>query len=136
MGRVTKIDLSADAFALELGSVEGHTEQVEREGKGCCVLYLTDRLRDASIKCVLTGAALAKADQLDAGARVRVFGKIYYRGQHSRGPRQISWIEATDIAFPPPRSTLPTIDDVIDETFTGGLRSEEYLEKLRNGGLA
>ena len=30
---------------------------------------------------------------------------------------------------------LPSVDDILDEDFTGGLRTEEYLERLRNGQL-
>ncbi len=31
---------------------------------------------------------------------------------------------------------LPRAGDIVDENFTGGLRSEEYLERLRNGDIS
>ena len=34
-----------------------------------------------------------------------------------------------------PHRELPSVDDILDEDFTGGLRTEEYLERLRNGQL-
>jgi DNA-binding transcriptional regulator YiaG len=31
------------------------------------------------------------------------------------------------------RSSIPSASDIIDENFTGGVRSEDYLARLRNG---
>ena len=62
--------------------------------------------------------------------RLQVTGLIFYKG-----PGPVDYIEADDVRFFRPRTELPQIDAIIDEDFTGGLRSEEYLERVRNGTL-
>lgn len=34
------------------------------------------------------------------------------------------------------KDELPGVDDILDDEFTGGLKTEEYLERLRNGRLS
>ena len=87
------------------------------------------------MKCFLSGPALEKVEHHLIGEvlqhhRVRVIGVIHYRGLG-----KIDYVEALDIEFPKPRSELPNANDILEENFTGGLRTEEYLERLRNGSL-
>ena len=63
--------------------------------------------------------------------RVRVFGTIYYKALG-----QIFQVESDAVQFLRPREELPRPGEIVDEDFTGGLRSEEYLERLRNGNLS
>jgi hypothetical protein len=63
--------------------------------------------------------------------RVRVFGTIYYKALG-----QIMQVESDAVQFLRPREELPRSSDIVDENFTGGLKSEEYLERLRNGNLS
>ena len=58
--------------------------------------------------------------------RVHVRGMIRFNR-----PGHILQIEATDVVYARPRHELPTVDDILDEGSTGGLRTEEYLERLR-----
>jgi hypothetical protein len=45
-------------------------------------------------------------------------------------------IESDAVQFFLSKEELPSANDIIDENFTGGLKSEEYLERLRNGNLS
>jgi hypothetical protein len=45
-------------------------------------------------------------------------------------------IECDSVQFLRPRDELPRASDIVDANFTGGLTSEEYLERLRNGDFA
>ncbi|MBN9261091.1 MAG: hypothetical protein J0I57_23355 [Hyphomicrobium sp.] len=120
----------------EIGSVEGYIQTVGRDGRGRRVVWIKHRLTGDEVRCALTGdaaKALAHCEVEDVwrGDRVSLFGTIHYRT-----PGRISHIEASAIRFLRSRSELPDVDDIIDPDFTGGLKSEEYLEKLRNGELS
>lgn len=120
----------------EIGSLEGYFQSVSRDGRGRRVLHIRHRLTGDEVKCFATGDAekeLAhrEIDEVWRGRRISVFGTIHYRG-----PGRISQVEASRIRFLRSRSELPDIDDIIDPNFTGGLKSEDYLEKLRDGDLS
>jgi hypothetical protein len=119
----------------ELGSIDGLTQAAEFDGFGRRLLWVKNRLNGESVKCILSGQALEivqehRIAEVYRPIRVRLFGTIYYR---SLG--RIFQMEGNAVEFVQPRSGLPSIDDILDETFTGGLRSEEYLDKLRDGQL-
>jgi len=119
----------------ELGSIDGLTQAAETDGFGRKLLYVKNRLNGDSVKCILSGQALDIVQEhriadVYRPIRVRLFGTIHYR---SLG--RIFQMEGTAVEWVPPRSGLPSIDDILDETFTGGLRSEEYLDRLRDGQL-
>ena len=119
----------------ELGSVEGITRGAEVDGHGRRLLYIRHRLTGEVVKCVLTGEALTKIGahtvaDIYVGMRVQVRGVIRFNR-----PGHILQIEATDIIYARPRNELPNVDNILDEGFAGGLRTEEYLERLRNGSL-
>ena len=119
----------------ELGAIEGVIESVERDGFGRRILSVKHRLTGETIKCVLSGNALEAVEDhriadVYRSRRLRVFGIIHYR---SLG--RIREIDATEAEFGRPRAELPSVDDILDENFTGGLRSEDYLERLRDGRL-
>ena len=122
----------------ELGSLEGYFETVDtdRRGRGRPVLYMKSRVTGDEIKCFVTGEAKAEISHVEvgdvwSGRRMSVFGTIHYSG-----PGRISHMEAIRIRFLRSRNDLPDIDDIIDPDFTGGLKSEDYLERLRNGDLS
>ena len=117
----------------ELGTVEGFVASAERDGYGHHILWIRPRIGGDPVKCLLTGNALAIIEQkvigeVFRGRRVLVSGTVNYK---SLG--RLSQIQATDVKFYPAKSELPGIDDILDENFTGGLSSEEYLAKLRDG---
>jgi len=62
------------------------------------------------------------------GRRILAFGKLKYRS-----PGALREGEIYEIRFLRDRSELPDVEDIQDENFTGGLRTEEYLTRLRNG---
>jgi hypothetical protein len=45
-------------------------------------------------------------------------------------------MDATQVRFLRSRSELPDVDDIIDPNFTGGMRSEDYLDKLRDDDIS
>jgi hypothetical protein len=120
----------------EIGSIEGVTEGVERDGHGRRILYVKHRLTGDTIKCFLFGNALEdiqdhRIAEVYRSRRLRVFGTIHYR---SLG--RITQVDVTEAEFGRPRAELPSVDDILDQNFTGGLRSEDYLEALRDGRLS
>ena len=61
-----------------------------------------------------------------AGARVRVFGLLHFRRLGI-----IEHVDATNVEILDTEN-LPSIDDIVDPTFTGGLTAEEFLRRLRD----
>lgn len=120
----------------EQGSVEGCIQGVERDGHGRKLLFLRHRVTGDIVKCVISGKALADVEDhriadVFRNRRVLVIGRLHYK---SVG--KLSHIDAQDLRFLRPRSELPQIDDIVDPDFTGGVRSEDYLEEMRNGRLS
>jgi hypothetical protein len=60
------------------------------------------------------------------GVRVRVYGIISYRALGEIQGLDATGIEVLD------QIPLPGREDIIDEHFTGGLSSEDYLAELRS----
>lgn len=120
----------------EIGSLEGYIKHVGIDGWGRRTLWLKHRLTGDEVRCMVVGDAektLAHREVEDVwrGDRISAFGTIFYRA-----PGRLSHMEANTLRFLRRRSELPDVDDIIDPDFTGGIRSEEYLEKLRNGELS
>jgi hypothetical protein len=120
----------------EIGSLEGALQRVERDGYGRPLLYVKLRVSGETVKCITGGSAQSEVERHEIAdiwknKRVRVFGTIYYKALG-----QITQVEADAVQFLRPREELPRANDIIDENFTGGLKSEEYLERLRSGNLS
>jgi hypothetical protein len=120
----------------EIGSLEGALQRVERDGYGRPLLDVKLRVSGETVKCIARGSAQSEVERHEIAdiwknKRVRVFGTIYYKALG-----QIIQIESDAVQFLRPRDELPRANDIIDENFTGGLKSEEYLERLRNGNLS
>lgn len=117
----------------EIGSVEGYFESVSLDGFGRRVLHIKHRLTGDDVKCIVAGDAAKELALREIGdvwrrRRISVFGTI-----HFKAPGRISQVEASAVRFLRSQNELPDIDDIIDPDFTGGMRSEEYLAKLRDG---
>ena len=123
----------------EFGSIEGYLQGVELDGFNRRIAYVRDRVTGESVKCVIPRDALQVARDLSdrqiadvwSRVRVQVSGRLFYKG-----PGDIDFLKTEEIRFFRSNTELPRIDEIIDEHFTSGLRSEEYLERLRNGTLA
>ena len=123
----------------EIGSIEGYLKGVELDGFNRRVAHIVDRVTGESVKCVIGRTAQQVVADLSnrqiadvwGHIRVQVIGLIFFNG-----PGDIDHVDTEDVRFFRPNAELPQIDDIIDENFTGGLRSEEYLERMRNGTLA
>ncbi len=119
----------------EQGSVEGFAQRIERDGYGRPLLWIRHRLTGESIKCLISGAALTEVEthqirDVLRNRRVQVYGILHYRGLGL-----LTQIDAITVKFLRERRDLPGVDDIADENFTGGLSSEDYLERLRDGRL-
>jgi hypothetical protein len=120
----------------ELGAIEGYFDSVGKDGYGHRLLWIRHRLTGNTIKCTLDGPALEsighhEIHEVFRGRRLLVIGTIYYK---SLG--HISQIQADQVRFFPAAGELPGVDDILDKNFTGGLSSEEYLDRLRDGKLS
>lgn len=120
----------------EIGSVEGVAHGFDRDGWGNPVLKIKHRMTSDEVTCRLSGQALAEIEARRVGelwrnCRVQLYGTI-----HFRGIGRISRVDAYEVRFLRGRSELPDVDDILDESFTGGLRSEDHLERIRNGDLS
>lgn len=120
----------------ELGSVEGVAHGFDKDGWGYPVLKIRHRLTGDEINCRLSGQALQEIEARRVGdiwrsCRVQLYGTIHFKalGLMSR-------MEAHMIRFLRSRTELPDIEEILDGNFTGGLRSEDYLERVRNGDLS
>jgi hypothetical protein len=120
----------------ELGSIEGHIQKIERDGFGRRVVWIRERLTGETVKCLVSGEAERELEyhqfkDVWQFRRVRVYGTLYYKGLGI-----LKDVEAIRVRFMPLNNDeLPTVDDILDKDFTGGLTSEEYLARLRDGGL-
>jgi len=126
----------ADKPYKELGSIEGFFKGVEQDGYGRRVAFVKDRVTGDVIKCLVSGSALLnleghQIEEVWHNRRVQVSGKVHYR---TKG--KVTQVEAATFRFFRSKAELPQVDDIIDPGFTGGLRSEDYLEKLRSGELS
>jgi hypothetical protein len=120
----------------EIGSVEGVFQGVERDGYGRRVVHIKERVTGDLVKCIVTRNAKQGSLDLEqrkiadvwGNIRVEVLGRVFFE---SLG--RIDHVEADLFRFFRSKSELPQIGDIIDEAFTDGLHSEEYLERLRDG---
>lgn len=115
----------------ELGSIEGFLSKAELDGFGRAILRFRSRLDGVEIKATATGRAFHQLESLRLsdvwqGLRVRVYGTINYRGLGDIEGLNATGIEVLD------QVPLPSFADIVDENFTGGLRSEDYLAELRS----
>lgn len=116
----------------ELGSIEGNAHSIERDGYGRRILYVRYRLNGEIIKCMVSGAAERELETHQIKdvwryRRVSVYGTLFYRSLGN-----LKEVEAIRVRFLRDRNELPTVDDILDPNFTGGLKSEDYLDHLRN----
>lgn len=114
----------------ELGSVEGYISNAERDGFGRGILRFRSRMDGTIVKAVATGQAFQQLEKFRLGevwngVRVRVYGVLRYRDLG-----ELEGMDATGIEVIG-QMALPTMDDIIDPDFTGGLKTEDYLEELR-----
>jgi hypothetical protein len=120
----------------ELGSIEGYFQGIERGGWDRRVAYVIDRITGETIRCVVSDTLAPELESREIGEvwryrRVEVRGRIHFSG----GGR-VDHLAADEFIFLRQRSDLPQIDEIIDPDFTGGIRTEEYLERLRDGTLS
>jgi hypothetical protein len=133
---VTSVRKPKEKPYREIGSIEGTLQRVERDGYGRPLLYVKLRLDGEIVKCVARDGARSEVERHEISdiwknRRVRVFGVIYYRALG-----YITQLDADAVHFLRAKEELPRPGDIVDVNFTGGLKSEEYLERLRNGGLS
>jgi hypothetical protein len=130
------LNAPGDGPYREIGSLEGFFQRVDRDGRGQRLLHIKHRLSGETVKCVVAGAALTEVEahrikEVWRNRRLVVFGTIHYRGLG-----RINYVDAEDVHFLRERSDLPDENAILDEVFTQGLTSKNYLEGVRNGLLS
>jgi hypothetical protein len=120
----------------EIGSMEWYLRAVARGAYNRRVVYVVERITGEEVRCLVTGAAAAELEAREIrdiwrNRRIETSGRIHFS---SLG--KIDYVEAQTMKFLRNRSDLPQLDDIIDPDFTGGMRTEEYLERLRDGTLS
>ena len=108
-------------------------QRVEQDGYGRPVVRIRVRRTGRIVKCILHDLALEKVQQRQIadvlhGCRIRVIGTIHYKALG-----RPDHMTATDVRFFRDKNDLPSLQDIEDVTFAGGLRSEDYLELVRDG---
>ncbi len=121
---------------VENGSVEVFVLWVGIDGWGKRLLTVRSRLAGDEFNCVVSEEAAKEIQTRQIGdvwrnLRAELTGKIHY-GSLGR----IKKVEAQGIRFFRPSDNLPDIGDIQDESFTGGRRSEDFLERVRRGELS
>ena len=120
----------------EIGSIEGFFSGVERDGYGRPVLYLKHRLSGDKIKCLVSESAISEVGEERIATvydrrRILVTGRIKYKSLGN-----IREVVADHVQVIQKKEGLPSIEDIQDPNLTGGMLSEEYLERLRDGRLS
>jgi hypothetical protein len=117
----------------ELGSAEGYVDSIEKDAYNRPIVRVRLRLTGEIVKCFVKGSALKALEDRQIGdvwrhRRVQLFGKLKFK---TLGV--LNQIEANEVRFLRGSDELPSIDDIIDENFTGGLSTEDYLIRVRDG---
>lgn len=118
----------------ELGSFEGYIQNVGTDGWGKPYIIVKSRVSGSDIKCYLIEDARKAledervADVVWRERRVTAVGILKFRSVGKLSQAEISRLDFAD-----PREHLPQFQDIVNPNFTSGLRSDEYLERLRNG---
>lgn len=121
----------------EVSSVEGRFTTIGRDGFGRPLIIVRDRITGNDIKCVVSDKqARAEVEHLQVsdvwrGRRVRVYGEL-----HFKAVGRLAQIDVSNIRFLRDNVELPTIDDIVDPDFTLGVTTEEYIKRLREGGVS
>lgn len=121
---------------VEIGSVEVFVLGVSVGGWGKRLLSVRSRVAGDEFPCVVSDEAAQEIQTRQIGDvwrnfRAELTGKIHYK---SLG--RIGKVEVQAIRLFRPSDDLPDIGDLQDKRFTGGRRSEDFLEKVRRGDLS
>jgi len=120
----------------ELGSIEGFFKGVEEDGYNRPLVWIRHRISGSDVKCLVFDDHLRSkigAEQIGEvwnQRRLLVMGMIYYKAL-----AKVDYVEATDFRILRKNKDLPSVDEIQDDAFTNGIRSEEYLEKVWNGEI-
>ena len=120
----------------EIGSLEGYFQGAETDGRGRWIISIRDRISGEPVKCFIPESVLPDIEKHEIGEiwrnrRIQVFGRLHFRTKGN-----LAHVDVNRIRFFRTNAELPQAGDIIDPDFTGGLKSEEYLERLRDGSLS
>ena len=118
---------------VEIGSIEGRIVFAGWSGHEPAII-VRDRRTQTNITCripsdIKVRVAKEVGDLLWDKRRVIVRGRIRYKSDSS-----IDRVDANDVELIEPRADLSVVD-ILDEDFTSGLDTAEYLERLWEGEL-
>jgi hypothetical protein len=120
----------------ERGTLEGYHDGIDPHPQGKHVLYVRSRRTGERVKCILTRDAFEdvrhrEIEEVLQGRRVQVRGALHFKAPHN-----LDFVTAEHVRIMPRREELPTLDEIIDPNFTGGLSTEDYLEAVRDGRIS
>jgi hypothetical protein len=109
---------------LDYGTLEGRLEEISVHGGYRFTIW--EELTNYRIECSISPDRLEEAKAL-LGHRVGVSGRIRYRNHrpttiHVEGIRRLRGV-----------NELPQLEGIEPIDITGGLRSEEYVRRMRDG---
>lgn len=118
----------------ELGSFEGYIQNVGTDGWQRPYVIIKSRITGSDVRCILSGDALRDLEKEPVAnvvwrhRRVVAFGILKYRAVG-----KLSQADVERLDFADAKEALPQLVDIIDSEFTGGLSSQDYIERVRNG---
>lgn len=118
----------------EIGSLEGVIQNVGTDGWGKPYIMIRSRITNRDVRCYLSGEALKAlesepvANVVWRNRKVHAIGVLRYRSEGVCTRAEVSRLDFID-----PSEPLPRLADIVDRDFTGGLSTENFLERLRSG---
>jgi hypothetical protein len=117
----------------ERGTLEGYHDGLSPGTQGKHELFVRNRRTGERVKCILTREAFEdirhrEIEEVLEGRRLQVRGTLHYKAPH-----QLDRVTAEHVRVMPREDELPSLDEIIDRDFTGGLSTEDYLEWVRGG---
>lgn len=110
---------------IDYGTIEGKLDVISVHDKPSCAVWET--LTNIRVECSLSEDQLVEATR-HLGRRVAIAGRIHY---YNHAPRRLEVAEPIRVLRDV--SELPQIGDIEPIDITGGLSSEEFIRRQRNG---
>jgi hypothetical protein len=131
LANIIKIQAENKKPYQEYGSIEGYIAKIEKSNKNQHIIWIRTRLDEKPVKCLSNNNSFNEVGHLEVekiwqNLRVLFSGIIYYK---SLG--EIESLIVDEVKIFPSDSMLPSMESIIDNNFTNGIESLEYLRQMR-----